>query len=177
MSQKKKDSTKLPLPTPDSHHLSAAVGWLELGDPVEAGKELARLDERWRAHPVVLSVQWQVYAKTGEWEAAWAIGKTMIQHTPELAESWINAAYAARRATSGGLQFAYEALLPAAQLPLKEPVVLFNLACYSCQLGNLVKAKDWLRRAFRAGDSKLLKSMALAERDLEPLWKWVDESA
>jgi hypothetical protein len=31
------------LEPPDTHHVSAAIGWLELGNPAEAGEEIARI--------------------------------------------------------------------------------------------------------------------------------------
>jgi len=45
-----------------------------------------------------------------------------------------------------------------------------NLACYECQLGDLSQARKWLETAFKAGDRKELKRMALADSDLKPLW-------
>ncbi len=51
------------------------------------------------------------------------------------------------------------------------PTIRYNLACYECQLGRLEHAKKWLEEAFRLGDPKKLKLMALDDPDLEPLWK------
>jgi hypothetical protein len=47
----------------------------------------------------------------------------------------------------------------------------YNLACYECQLGRLEQAKEWLEKAFQLGDAKKMKLPALADPDLEPLWK------
>jgi hypothetical protein len=46
-----------------------------------------------------------------------------------------------------------------------------NLACYECQLGDLSQARKWLETAFKAGDRKELKRMAMADPDLKPLWE------
>ncbi len=46
----------------------------------------------------------------------------------------------------------------------------YNLASYECKLGRLPEAKAWLEKAFQAGDSRVLKLMALDDPDLEPLW-------
>lgn len=43
-----------PLEHPDVHHLRAAQGWLELGNHLEADKELERITPQLRAHPDVL---------------------------------------------------------------------------------------------------------------------------
>src|ERR1043166_9428290 len=50
------------LEPPDTHHLSAAVGWLELGNPAEAGEEIARISPAALEHPDVLEVRWQICA-------------------------------------------------------------------------------------------------------------------
>src|SRR5690349_10510510 len=51
-----------PLEPPDSHHLAAAQGWLELGNHAEANNELERISPTLRAHPDALEVSWQIYA-------------------------------------------------------------------------------------------------------------------
>ena len=49
--------------------------------------------------------------------------------------------------------------------------IRYNLACYECQLGRLEQGKFWLEKAFAIGDATKLKLMALADADLEPLWR------
>ena len=46
-----------PLEPPDSFHLEAAVGWLELGNHLEANEELDQITASLRAHPDVLLVR------------------------------------------------------------------------------------------------------------------------
>ena len=53
----------------DCLHLQAAQGWLELGDHLEADKELDEITPQLRAHPDVLEVRWQVYAHAEKWKA------------------------------------------------------------------------------------------------------------
>ena len=45
---------------PDSQHLEAAQGWLDLGDHVEANEELEHIEAKNRAHPDVLQVRWRI---------------------------------------------------------------------------------------------------------------------
>jgi hypothetical protein len=52
-----------PLDPPDSLHLRAAQGWLELGDHLEANSELDKITAFLRSHPDVLELRWQIYAK------------------------------------------------------------------------------------------------------------------
>jgi hypothetical protein len=47
----------------------------------------------------------------------------------------------------------------------------YNLACYECQLGRLEQARAWLDKAFALGNVKTLKTVALEDPDLAPLWK------
>lgn len=56
-----------PLNPPDSIHLEAAQGWLELGNHEEAFEELERIDAPLRAHPDVLEVRWDIYAEVENW--------------------------------------------------------------------------------------------------------------
>jgi hypothetical protein len=45
-----------PLQPPDSHHLSAAIGWIGLSHCQEANEELEKIVPGLRAHPDVLEV-------------------------------------------------------------------------------------------------------------------------
>jgi len=52
------------LEPPDSLHLQAAQGGLDLGNHVEANEELERITPQLRAHPDVLQVRWRIYRRT-----------------------------------------------------------------------------------------------------------------
>lgn len=158
------------LPPPDSHRLSAATGWLELGCPEEAVVELDGIQPENRQHPDVLELRWQLYADAHEWSAAVTTGRTLIEQAPKLVTGWLHHAYALRRAPGGGLEPALAALLPAADQFPGESIVPYNLSCYACQLGRLPEALAWLDRAFKVGDKADLKSMALDDEDLKALW-------
>src|SRR5580765_6856866 len=56
------------LPHPDSLHVLAAQGWLELGNHLEANEELEKIAASLRSHPDVLEVRWPISAKAGKWE-------------------------------------------------------------------------------------------------------------
>lgn len=63
---------------PDTHHLAAAQGWLQLGNHVEANEELEQIAPSLRSHPDVLELRWQIYAKAEKWDACLDIvGKQM----------------------------------------------------------------------------------------------------
>ena len=70
----------------------------------------------------------------------------------------------------GGIPQAKEILSEAQRLIPKEPLISYNLSCYECQLGNLPGARQWLKKVFATEDLEKFKSLALEDRDLEPLW-------
>jgi tetratricopeptide (TPR) repeat protein len=163
-----------PVEPPDSHYLRAAEGWLKLGRPGEANQELRKINPELRGHPDVLEVRWQACAQSEKWNSSAEIGKALVALDPDRARGWVYRAYALRRATGGGLQVAWDALLPAVEKFPEVHVIPFNLACYACQMGRLPEARVWLKRAFeiaeKAGIEHLVWLRALDDPDLEPLW-------
>jgi Flp pilus assembly protein TadD len=155
---------------PDSHHLSAAVGWLGLGNVAEAGAELENIAPQFRSHPDVLAVQFDIHAAVGKWDAAAEIAGTLTRLEPEEPGAWISLAYATRRKTGGGIPPARAILIQVQQTFPGETIIAYNLACYDCQLGDLEAAKAWLDKACTLGDAHRIKNMARQDPDLEPLW-------
>lgn len=159
---------------PNNHYLSAAAGWLELGNPSEAGDEIARISPEYLDHPDVLDLRWQVCVAGRRWQPALEVAELQMKKAPENASAWLHHAYTLRRVDGGGLEKAWDALYPAFEKFPEEPVIPYNLACYAAQLGRLDEAWDWLQKAIRvAGKSEPIKKMALADLDLEPLWERV----
>ena len=169
-----------PLEPPDSFHVLAAHGWLELGCPAEAVAELERIAPPLLSHPDVLKARWDVFSRLGRWDLCAEVGAGLVEAEPEDTFGWINRAYALRRAPGGGVQAASEALRPAADRLQDLEWVTFNLACYTCQLGRLDEARDWLAKSLavarRAGHLPRARANALAEPDLEPLWNEIKGS-
>ena len=155
---------------PDSHHLSAATGWLGLGNVAEAVAELEKIAPQYRSHPEVLDVEFDIRAAAGKWDAAAEIAGTLTRLEPEEPGAWISLAYATRRKPGGGIPQARAILIQAQQTFPKETTIAYNLACYDCQLGNLDEAKAWLDKACTLGDVRKIKHMALQDPDLRPLW-------
>ena len=54
-----------PVQPPDSFRLSAAICWLDLGNWQEANEKLEKVARAMRAHPEVLELRGQIYAKAG----------------------------------------------------------------------------------------------------------------
>ena len=154
-----------------THQLSAAIGWLELGNSREALAELERIAPEYQKVPAVLEVRWMLYTCEADWENALWAARELMAVAPGRPESWLHQAYSARRAPGGSVEGAWEALLPAMEKFPKEATIPYNLACYACQMGRLEEAGKLLRRAWSVGEPKTLKEMAMADRDLEPLWE------
>lgn len=162
------------LEPPDTHHLSAAIGWLELGNPAEARLELEHIAAALRKHPDVLEAEWRIHAENRDWAAALPVAHNLVKLAPRRVSGWLHFSYALRRVPEGGLEAAWNALLPAYEKFPKEATVIYNLACYACQMGRLPEARKWLLRALKAGDRDRIKSMALNDDDLKPLWPEID---
>lgn len=163
------------LDPPDAHHLSFAIGWMELGNAREAHAELAKLTPEVANHPDVMEVRWAVAAAEKDWTEAVQLAEKLIQLDPTRASAWLHRAYAIRRVRGGGVGAAWDALLPAVQKFPNEPTIPYNLACYACQLGQLDEARQWLLRAGTMGEGAKIKTMALADEDLKPFWTEVAE--
>ena len=158
------------LEPPDIHYFSAAVGWLELGNLAEAQAELAQISPARQEHPDVLEVRWMVSAQQNHWEEGLQIAQALLRRAPKRSSGWLHQAYALRRVPDGGVQKAWDALLPAFDKFPRESTIPFNLSCYACQLRQLDAARDWLKRALAVGGKEKIKQMALKDSDLEPLW-------
>lgn len=155
---------------PHVHYLSAAEGWLELGNVAEARAELEHIPQRLQNHPRVLEVHWGICAEEKNWPAALENARKQIEAAPELVSGWVHRAYAARRAPGGGLEAAWAALFPAMERFPEDAIVPYNLACYACQMQQLDVARIMFKRALGLGDNNQLKRMALNDPDLKPLW-------
>src|SRR5512136_1227844 len=130
-----------PLEPPDTHYLSAAVGWLGLHNIAEARAELALIRVAQQNHPDVLEVRWQICADEQRWAEGLQIARALLNSAPERASGWLHQAYALRRVRDGGLKQAWEALLPAFEKFPKEPIIAYNLSCYACQMQELEAAR------------------------------------
>lgn len=164
-----------PLQPPDTFHLSGALGWLELGNAQEAVEDLEKITPASRSHPEVLEVGWLIYEQSKNWRECLDIAVALIKAEPDDANGYIKRSFALRRVEGMGLKAAYEALLEIFPKFSNNPIIPYNLACYQCQLGNPDRARSLLEEAFQIGNRKRLKHMALADADLEPLWKEIRE--
>ncbi len=158
------------LEPPDIHYLSAAIGWLELGDLAEAKGELAHIQAAQQNSPDVLEVRWLICAQEKRWDEGVQLARSLVQSAPERPSGWLHQAYCLRRVEHGSVKQAWDALLPAFDKFPKEPFIPYNLACYACQMQQLDLARVWLKRALVIGGKEKIRRMALEDLDLAPLW-------
>lgn len=160
------------LEPPDTHHLRAAEGWLELGNAREATEELNRISTAGHEHPGVLEVRWSIHAHAKEWDACLEIAGSLIERFPQRSSGWIHRSYALHEMKR--TQEARACLLPAAAQFPKHAIIAYNLACYACQLGDLEEARRWLRDAMSRGTKAEIRRMAREDPDLAPLREEID---
>jgi len=158
----------MPDPTfPDHHHLLAADGWLDLGLPGEALRELDRLPEAIRRSLIAANLSWRAHATRHDWTQAWAVADQMVADHPDDASGWLHRSYTLHELRR--TREATEALLPAVAKFPTHPVVPYNLACYACQLGDADAARRWLAEVVRLKGVAYLRDLAMDDPDLAVL--------
>lgn len=176
-----------PLTAPGSHHLTAAIGWLELGNPLEAKEELERIAPEFHAHPDVLEVRWGICYAAKDFRGCYDIGAALVNQAPDRPSGWLH--------RSAGLHWlnrsreAYDLLQPALGRFPDAWAIHYDMACYACVLGNLSEARTLLKKAFQLGENtsfrqtlkgaltqpKTVKQLALEDPDLAGLQMAADE--
>ncbi|MEW6157215.1 MAG: hypothetical protein AB1813_07255 [Verrucomicrobiota bacterium] len=176
------------LPHPNNFHLSAAAGWLQLGNPAEAQKELDQIDPGLHHDADVLLVRWLIEEKMENWEAAKDTARQLFIADCGRSEIWI--LVAASLAEVDGPRAAFEFLQQAApHFPLDSSIP-YNLAVLASRCGEVEEARRWLNEACRvvgriqsktvAEKCSLLSELgerAANEPGLKPLWEEIMRSA
>jgi hypothetical protein len=156
------------LPHAEAQRVTAAQGWLDLNNSLEAADELAKIAPESRLHPDALEVQWKVLAAGSKWEASPAVADAIINVAPERASGWIMKSLALR-----GLdrtQEAFDVLFPIASDFPHVPAIAYDLACSACSLRRTDEAWAWLEKACKADGRGRFEEMALSDLDLKPPW-------
>lgn len=161
------------LDSADLHRVNAAQGWLMLGCPGDAQSELRSLSPGAEMHPAVLDLRWQAFAHQANWAAAFAIAELLVRNHPGSPSGWIHRAYSARRMPGGGIPQAYQLLRPAADTFPDDELIPYNLACYCAQENRLDEAWTWYRTACGCGVASEIRSRALDDEDLRPIWPMI----
>jgi hypothetical protein len=139
------------LERPDSTHLEAAQGWLDLGSHLEANEELERTSPENRTHPNVLQVRWRLCAKAEQWDACLDIATALTQLTLDRRFGWLHRAVSLRKLNR--TVEARDVLLSVVDEFEANTTFPYYLACYCAQLGQIAEAKVWLEKAFACAAS------------------------
>lgn len=157
-----------PLSPEDAHRVRAAEGWLELGDLEEATKELDSVNSVLRAHPDVLAIRYKIYAKLENWAMCEQIARALTKLAPEHPSGWISLSQCLH--FQGRTREAYDSLISVVDRFGEMAVMLYDMACYACRLGNLDEARAWLERAFKDSEqAPALRAHAKVDPDLKEL--------
>jgi hypothetical protein len=157
---------------PDRHYVQAAEGWLGLGDPAEAERELACLSPAAAGHPSALEALWRLHSARSAWSDALGTAQRHIEAAPHEAAGWIHQSYCLHELgrTSEAFQLLHSVIL---KFP-EESVIPYNLACYACRLGELEAARRWFDQASRIGGKAMVRQMAADDPDLAPLREYIE---
>jgi tetratricopeptide (TPR) repeat protein len=154
-------------------HANAAMGWLDLGNCVEAQGELDRIDARLRVHPQVLDIRWLIYRKAGKDDACRDLAETLLKTDPDSPMGWIRTAQNLYYA--GRYQEAYEILAPVEKRYAGFWMVQYDLACYAARMNRFEEAKDRLKKAFGMDRSGEVRNLSLRDPDFEKFWQEIGE--
>lgn len=161
------------IPKPESFYVTAALGWLELGSPVEALAELSRLDGQYQRVPAVMELRWQALARLERWVESLDVALELCRVSPDHPEPWLHHAVSLYRL--GRTAESWELLLEQAGRFPDCWVIPYDLSCYACQLDKLDEGRAWFRKALGVGDGAQIKQIALKDPDLERLWPELEQ--
>lgn len=154
-----------PTMTPDERHLQAAIGFLELGMPLDANDEVEAIEPARKTLSEVLAVRVEVFRALSKWQLMEVVARQLAFQQPDEPQNFISLAFATRRAI--GVQ---EALAVLARVANRFPAcatILYNLACYAAVLGHLDVARNRLAEATKLESA--FRKMALNDPDLSAL--------
>jgi predicted Zn-dependent protease len=143
----------------------AAQGYHELGLWREAWRELDCLSDAAQHKPEVLEMRILILINERKWKEALNISRQLSEAAPDEEGGWVHAAYCLHEL--GRTQEAIRALLSAPASLRDKAIFHYNLACYSCVLGQIDTAREALHRSFAL--DKRYRDFARADHDLKPL--------
>jgi Flp pilus assembly protein TadD len=145
--------------------LRVALGWLELGLPEDALRELETLEPRDRMRKQALELKLVAQMKAGRWNAGADTGRLLCLREPKEPRFFIQAAYCLHE--TGDTEAARNWLMTGPSSLIEDPLFHYNIACYHAVLGESKRARSHLRRAFSMDAS--LRGRAREDQDLSAL--------
>jgi len=146
--------------------LLAADGYLFLGLPKEALKELDDIDEENQRDSAMLRARIRVLLHLRRWTEANDLSTLGCDIYPDENEFMVQRAFALHQMKKGGE--AVQVLLNAPEWIRRTGILHYNLACYEAQLGDADTARQCIRAAIEINSS--FKKNARQDPDLQGLW-------
>lgn len=146
--------------------LIAADGYLYLGMPAEALRELDEINPAEQKHASVLRARIRVLLHLKRWLDADELSALGQEVYPDENEFMVQRAFALHQLKRGGE--AVHVLLNAPEWIRRTGILHYNLACYEAQLGDMNTARQCIRAAIEINSS--FKKNARQDPDLQRLW-------
>jgi tetratricopeptide (TPR) repeat protein len=160
------------LSSQDTQHLQAAYGCLGSGHQLAALAELAKIAPEFRDHPAVLVTRLSLGEAAKDWATCLKLVETLLVQLPDNPIHWVQRSRYLHEL--GRVQEAWDRLLPAGEKFPAFWMIPYELACFACRLGRVEAARDQLNAALELVDADSIKTKALGEPDLQPLWPEIE---
>ena len=157
------------LDSESTQHLQAAYGCIGSGNQLGALAELSKITPQFRDHPAVLVTKLSLCEAAKDWATSLKLVETLLVQLPDNPIHWVQRSLYLRELNR--VQEAWGKLLPAAEKFPAFWMIPYHLAGFACRLGNIDEARHRLNAALELVDADSLKTKALAEADLQPLWQ------
>lgn len=132
----------------------------------EAAAELEAVPRRDRFAPAVMAARVEVHTAAGQWDVVATFARRVLKMDAENVAAWISLGCAVRR--TEGVDAARQLLLTLVpRFGSKHAIIHYNLACYTCLVGEIETAKDCLAVACKMDAG--FKAAALSDPDLQAL--------
>jgi tetratricopeptide (TPR) repeat protein len=151
----------------EERHITAALGYLELGMFDEAVDELHCLPVERLGHPGILQLESTIHIRGGHYEQALEISTHLCQVSPENPSPWLDKAFCLHELSR--TSEARECLLHGPPCLKSEATYYYNLACYETQLGSMDTARHYLEKAITM-EARFLRA-SKNDPDLAPLYQ------
>jgi tetratricopeptide (TPR) repeat protein len=163
--------------------LREAAAYIELGEllleqdkPVPPSSQrvleralgmLAELPEPTRSLPPAKLLEGEALRALGRWEGALAALRMAVEAEPQRLEAWLGMGWCLKRI--GKLDEAIAALEQGLTASPREPILLYNLACYHALAGRVQASIEHLTKAISI-DARF-RDLTGAEPDFDPIRK------
>ncbi len=151
------------------HGVRAAQGWFELGLSAEAEVEIARLPRQVQRQPDVLKLRFHAARACKRHDDALSVAQSLMEVAEDELWGWLYRSQALH--WLGRTSEAYDLLFPIQSRWPRAFEIPYDLACYCAQSDQMQVAAEWFSKAIKlTKHPAAVKSMALADPDLKPLW-------